>query len=131
MSLLVSSVRNMSDKRRARAAKQVRRDARRAKKRTGESSADGTLRDALRRALAGGHPLGLLSMASLVIHVAKPEPLISLKSGRTGQNYLDEVLTSFIGVRNRATTALLAVIAELLRRSSAAASMPPRSGGTR
>ena len=54
MSLPVSSVRDMSDKRRARKAKQVRRDARRAKKRNGESSADTTLRDAIRRALRVG-----------------------------------------------------------------------------
>ena len=43
MSLPVSSVRDMSDERRARKAKQVRRDERRAKKRNGESSADTTL----------------------------------------------------------------------------------------
>ena len=104
----------MSDKRRARKAKQVRRDERREKKRNGESSADTTLRDALRRALARGHPLSLLSMASMVINVAKPEPLISLKSGRCDTSHLDGVLTGLIGVRNREMTALLAVIAELL-----------------
>ena len=43
MSLAVSSVRAMSNGRRARNAKQVRRDARRAKKRNGASSADTTL----------------------------------------------------------------------------------------
>ena len=53
-------------------------------------------------------------MASMVIHVAKPESLISLKSGRCDTNHLDRVLTGLIGVRNRETTALLAVIAELL-----------------
>jgi hypothetical protein len=99
LSLPVSSVRDMSNERRARRA---------------ESSADTTLRDAIRRALAGGHPLSLLSLASFMIHVAKPEPLISLKSGRCDTNHLDRVLTSLIGVRNRETTALLAVIAELL-----------------
>ena len=50
----------------------------------------------------------------MVIHVAKPEPLISLKSGRCDTSHLDRVLTGLIGVRNRETTALLAVIAELL-----------------
>ena len=100
----------MSDKRRSRRAKQVHRDARRAKKRNGERSADTTLRDALRRAL-GRHPLGLLSMASLVIDVAKPESLTSLECE---SNYLDRVLTGLIDVRNRETTALLAVVAELL-----------------
>ena len=53
-------------------------------------------------------------MASMMIHVAKPEPLISLKSGRCDTSYLDRVLTGLIDMRNRETTALLAVIAELL-----------------
>ena len=96
----------MSDKRRARRAKQVRRDARRAKKRNVESSADTTFRDALRGALAR-HPLTLLSVASMVIHVGKPDRL-------RDETYLDNILTGLIGVRNRETTALLAVIAELL-----------------
>ncbi len=104
----------MNSERRARKAEQVRRDQRRAKKRNGESSADTTLRDAVRRALASGHPLSLLSLASMMIHVAKPEPLLSLKSGRCDTSHLDGVLSGLIGVRNRETTALLAVIAELL-----------------
>jgi hypothetical protein len=82
--------------------------------RNGENSADTTLRDAVRRALAGGHPLGLLSMASMAIDAAKPAPLVSLRSGRHDTNYLDRVLTGLISVRNRETTVLLAVIAELL-----------------
>ena len=100
----------MSDRRRARRAKQSRRDERRAKKRDEESSADTTFRDALRRAL-GRHPLGLLSIASMMIHVAKPD---SLTSPASDANYLDQILTGLIDVRNRETTALLAVIAELL-----------------
>jgi hypothetical protein len=114
MSVPVSSVRGMGNERRARKAKQVRRDERRAKTRNGDGSADTTLRDAIRSALAGGHPLSLLSLASMVIHVAKPESLISLKSGRCDTSHLDGVLTGLIGVRNRETTPLLAVIAELL-----------------
>ena len=86
----------------------------RGRPRNGESSADTTLRDAIRRALAGGHPLGLLSLASMAINVAKPAPLSSLRSGRRDTNYLDRVVTGLIGVRNRETTVLLAVIAELL-----------------
>src|ERR1700682_678437 len=104
----------MSNERRARRAKQVRRDERRAKTRNGEGSADTTFRNAIRGALAGRHPLSLLSLASMVIHVAKPETVISLKPGRCGASHLDRVLTGLIGVRNRETTALLAVIAELL-----------------
>ena len=100
----------MSDRRRARRAKQSRRDERRAKKRDEESSADTTFRDALRRAL-GRHPLGLLSIASMMIHVAKPD---SLTSPACDANYLDQILAGLIDTRNRETTALLAVIAELL-----------------
>jgi hypothetical protein len=96
----------MSNQRRARKAKQVRRDQRRASKRNGESSDDWTFRDALRRSLVG-HPLDLLSMAIVVIHVAKPDPL-------RGETYFDNISASLIGVRNREMTALLAVIAELL-----------------
>jgi hypothetical protein len=101
----------MSNERRARRAKQVRRDARRAKRRDGEVPADTTLTDLIHNALTSGHPLSLLSLASMVIHVAKPESPIS---GRCDTSYLDRVLTGLIGVRNRETTALLAVIAELL-----------------
>jgi hypothetical protein len=104
----------MSDRRRARRAKQVRRDTRRAKKHLAESSTDTTVRDSIRGALLGRHPLSLLGVASLAIHVGNPEPLLSLRSGRRDTNYLDRLLTGLIGERNRETTALLAVIAELL-----------------
>lgn len=96
----------MTDKRRARRAKQVRRDARRAKKRNRDSSAEPTLTDILRRALARGHPLHLLDAASSMIHVARREP--------RDKSRMDNILTGLIGVRNRETTALLAVVAELL-----------------
>jgi hypothetical protein len=104
----------MNNERRTCRSKQVRRDERWAKTRNGEGSADTTLRDAIRRALTGGHPLSLLSLASMVIRVGKPEPLISLKSDRCDTSHLDRVLTGLIGVRNQETTALLTVIAELL-----------------
>lgn len=96
MSVPVGSVRDMSNERRARKAEPVRRDERRAKKRNVKGSADTTFRDAIRSALAGGHPLSLLSLASMVIHVAKPEPLMSLKSGRCDTSHLDGVLTSIL-----------------------------------
>lgn len=96
----------MSDKRRARKAKQVRRDARRAKKRTAGGPADWNFTDALRRAVAG-HPVGLLSIASLMVNVAKPEPL-------HGETYWESLLSTLFGVRTREMTALLAVVAELL-----------------
>ncbi len=100
----------MSDRRRARRAKQSRRDVRRAKKRDQESPADWTFSDALRRAL-GQHPLGLLSIASLTIDQAKPD---SLTSSDDDGDYLDRILTGLIDTRSRETTALLAVIGELL-----------------
>jgi hypothetical protein len=64
--------------------------------------------------MACGHPHNLLSMASMVLHVAKPEPPLSLKCGQRDPSHLDRVLTSLIGMRNREATALLAVVAELL-----------------
>jgi hypothetical protein len=103
----------MSHRRRARKAKQARRDERRAKRRKDESSTDTTLREVLRSALAG-HPLGLLSLASVAINSAKPEPLLSPKSARRDADYLDRILDGLIGVRVREVSALLAVIAELL-----------------
>jgi hypothetical protein len=50
----------------------------------------------------------------MLIHVAKPEPRISLTSGQPDESHLDGILTGLIGVRDRATTALLAITAELL-----------------
>jgi hypothetical protein len=47
----------------------------------------------------------------MMIHVAKPD---SLTSAEPDVNYLDEILTGLIDTRTRETTALLAVIAELL-----------------
>jgi hypothetical protein len=54
----------MSNERRARKAKH---------KRSVTGSADTTLSDAIRNALAGGHPLSLLSVASMAIHVENPK----------------------------------------------------------
>jgi hypothetical protein len=118
MSVVGRSVRGMSDGRRRRRAKQARRDARRkaayqwdplgVEKRDEKSSVDTTFRDALRRAL-GRHPLGLISIAGMMIHVARPDSLTSPDA-----DYLDRILTDLIDARNRETTALLAVIAELL-----------------
>ncbi len=50
----------------------------------------------------------------MAIHVAKREPLTSPKPGQCDPSRLDNILTGLIGVQDRATTALLAVIAELL-----------------
>lgn len=102
----------MSDKRRARRGKQVRRGERRAKKRN-EGDVDTTLRDAIRRAL-GGHPLSLLGVASMAMQVAERDSPRSVSSGPCDGRRLDGILTGLISTRDRATTALLAVIAELL-----------------
>lgn len=48
---------------------------------------------------------------SMMIQVAEPD---SLTSPESDANYLDQILTGLIDTRNRETTALLAVIAELL-----------------
>lgn len=61
-----------------------------------------------------GHPLGLLRLASDWIHLSKPDKLAFLKSVRRDPVPLDRILSALIGVRNRETTAVLAVIAELL-----------------
>jgi len=110
----------MSDGRRRRRAKQARRDASRkaryqrdplgAEKRDEETSVDTTFRDVVGRALSR-HPVGLLSIASVVLNVARPELLASPEGD---PDYLDQVLTGLIDTRTRETTALLAVIAELL-----------------
>jgi hypothetical protein len=120
MSLPVTSLRVMSKKRRSRRAKQVRHDAGRANKHNRKSSLDTTLMDAIRSALAGEHPLNLLSLASFLIHVATPEPLALPKPDGRNTCRLDEVLTGLIGARTRETTALLAVFAELLVNAPAA-----------
>ncbi len=49
-----------------------------------------------------------------MIHVSNPEPLRFLKSRRRDTHYLDVLVAGLIGARNRETTALLAVFAELL-----------------
>jgi hypothetical protein len=103
----------MTDKRRLRSLKQARRDVRRAKKRNAESAADGSLVGAIRRALTDRHPVRLLSLASLAINVGKDGP-IHLPSGQDDSVNLDRVLTGLFAAHNRETTALLAVMAELL-----------------
>lgn len=104
----------MSDGRQRRRAKQARRDARRMAKRNKRTPDDTTTADIVRRALARKHPLHLLSVACMIIHLANPDPLGFLKSRRRDTLHLDELVTNLIGVRNREATALLAVLAELL-----------------
>jgi hypothetical protein len=80
-----------------------------------EPSEEAPLLDGVRQALDTGHPLDLLGMASLLIEATKPDPLAFLKPGQLHEQVeLDRLIDSFIGVRVRETTALLAVFAELL-----------------
>jgi hypothetical protein len=116
----------MNDGRKRRIAKQARRDARRLKTRetpeetpseTPEATTEGALLlEEVRRALATGHPLDLLGMASLVIEATKPDPLAAyVKSAEKRPTVrLDDLVAGFIGVQAPETTALLAVFAELL-----------------
>lgn len=70
--------------------------------------------DEIREALAG-HPLDLLFMASMVIEASAPAntPLLTAP-GEEPPPRLDELLAAFIGTRVLETTALLAVLRELV-----------------
>ena len=113
MSVPVRNLRGMSKNRRPRTVRKVRHGARQPIAPHGQGPVDTTFRDAIRSALAR-HPIGLLSVASLVINGAKPDSIARLKSGRPDENYLDNVLGSLIGMQSRETAVLLALVAELL-----------------
>jgi hypothetical protein len=104
----------MSDRRRARRAQQVRRDARRAKKRVAESSIDTALWDAIRGLLARGHPLDLLGLASAMIQTTRPEPFAYLKSRQRDTLRLEDLVAGFVGVRVPEATVFLAILADLI-----------------
>ena len=110
----------MSDGRRRRQAKQARRDARRLKAVAPEEAPPETpeqlpLVEAVRQALATGHPLDLLGMVGMMIEATKPDPLAYLKPAEQRETVpLDDLVESFVGVQVPETAALLAVLAELL-----------------
>jgi hypothetical protein len=124
MSPPTSNVRIMNDGRKRRQAKQARRDARRMKTRDEETPEEAPgeppegmlLVEEVRRALDTGHPLDLLGMASLMIEASKPDPLAAYVKSRQQRDpiRLDDLVASFVGVHAPETTALLAVLAELL-----------------
>jgi hypothetical protein len=114
MSPIPSKVRAMNDGRRRRRAKQARRDARRTKTHDQEPPEEAPLVDGLRQALASGHPLDLLGLASLLIQATKPDPIAQLRSRERTPLRLEDLVAGFIGTRIPETTALLAVLAELL-----------------
>jgi hypothetical protein len=103
MSPLVASLRDMRNDRRSRRRKKARREAVRAKTQIATTPTNSTLSDIIRKALARRHPGHLLVLACTVVNAAGDD------SGS-----LDRFLSNLIGVRNRETTALLAVMAELL-----------------
>jgi len=116
----------MTDGRKRRIAKQARRDARRTKTReapveialdTAEETPEGALLvEEVRRALATGHPLDLLGVASLMVEATKPHPLAAFVTSPEQRPTLslDDLIAGFIDMEIPETTALLAVLAELL-----------------
>jgi hypothetical protein len=91
----------MSNQRRLRRAKKARRAAVQAKTHMTETTDNGAFSDILERAVRRRHPFHLLSLAGVIISVADTKNL-------------DRFLTGLIDERSRGTTALLAVLAELL-----------------
>ncbi|WP_396931368.1 hypothetical protein [Mycolicibacterium sp.] len=94
----------MTNDRRSRRRKKARRETGR-NAGSGQPTFDTLLTDSVRRALSCGHPLGLLSLASELMEMGRPA---------RGEDRLDSLLTLLIKGRNRETTALLAVMGELL-----------------
>lgn len=92
----------MNEARRRRAAKQDRRDARRALKRRRVTVDDNVLITTIRTVLAG-HPLDLLQLASYVISLFPGE-----------ERSLADAVNGLAAWQCRETTALLAVVGELL-----------------
>lgn len=104
----------MNDGRRRRSAKQARRDARRAKARDQINRDEYPLADIIRKPLARSHPFHLLALTSYMIHTATPDRFAFAKSGKEDSLRLESIVTGLINNRHRETTALLAVLAELL-----------------
>jgi hypothetical protein len=94
----------MNDARKRRDAKRTRRDARRTRKRHPTKADDDVFLSSVRKALAK-QPANLLALASYLISVVTPEPNYSS---------LADFVDGIAGRRCRETTALLAVLAELL-----------------
>lgn len=97
----------MNDARRLRAAKQKRRDIRRARKRRPTENDDNVLVTTIRSALAK-HPVALLDMASLLIGV------LDLKDDAERADGLCKFVNTLAQLHCREATALLAVFAELI-----------------
>lgn len=119
LSAAAGNVRTVNEARKRRKAKQARRDAQRIRTREPETPDETPLIDEVRRALAG-LPLELLGIVSLLIEATKPDPLAWLPSRPKRETVdLARLLDSFVGFQVRETTALLAVLSELLDDSDA------------
>ncbi|MBJ7341835.1 hypothetical protein [Mycolicibacterium sp.] len=103
----------MNDTRKLRAAKQMRRDVRRTRKRRHTKADDDILVTTVRKTLAK-HPAALLGIASCFISWAVPEPGTRVKGGPRESKALEEFVNGLAGRRLRETTALLAAFAEML-----------------
>jgi hypothetical protein len=110
----------MADGRKRSEAKQARRDARRRKaQRQGttasETPEEAPLIDEVRAALDGGQPMDLLGLVGMVVAATAPQqPVLVSPSDDEAPPRLDELVAAFIDVRVPETTALLAVLGELV-----------------
>lgn len=104
----------MNEGRKRRQAKQARRDTRRRATGHRQKPEQSPLMHEVREALDTGHPLNLLVLVSALIEAATPDRLALRKSGQREQVRLGDLIASFVGMRIRETTALLAVLSEFL-----------------
>ncbi len=102
----------MNDTRRRRAAKQMHRDLRRARKRR-PSKGDDVLVTTVRKTLAK-HPASLLGTASCFIGWATPDRYAWARREPRDSMPMEKFVDGLTGRRLRETTALLAVFAEML-----------------
>lgn len=70
--------------------------------------------DEVREALDGGQPLDLLGLVSMLILATSPQPALLRQPDVEEPPSLNELVAAFIGVQAQETTALLAVLSELL-----------------
>lgn len=75
---------------------------------------DVPLIDEIRQALAGGQPLDLLALVSMVVVATTPKPEVLQGPGDEDQLSLTELVPAFIDLRVPETTALLAALGELV-----------------
>jgi hypothetical protein len=111
--------RAMAEGRERSRAKQARRDARRSKARRRETvdrevAQDAPLIDEVRHALDGGRPLDLLGLVSTLIVATAPRQAVLLQAEEDRPPSLEQLVTAFIEMRAPETTALLAVLGELV-----------------